>query len=180
MPGQKSELKARVEETVKAGFGRRAKHRGLSESELLRALVMAELGQGVTDPAPVEPEPERLDTERITVRLAGFLFDAVKDRAKAKGMAPSRWIAALVQSNVSGLPVLTDGELSALQGANRELAAIGRNINQIARNLNEAFHETERVRLDKLAELAASIAAQRQAVRKMIRASKQAWQAGDE
>jgi hypothetical protein len=40
---------------------------------------------------------------------------------------------------------MTDQELAVLQASDRELAAIGRNINQIAKALNEAFHETERV-----------------------------------
>jgi hypothetical protein len=106
------------------------------------------------------------------VRLAAFLLEDVKKRAKARGMAPSRWIASLVQSNVTRLPVLTEDELAAVLAANRELAAIGRNINQIARTLNETFHETERVRLDTLADV---IADNRQAIRELVRASKQAW-----
>ncbi|KWF77594.1 hypothetical protein WL93_26650 [Burkholderia diffusa] len=180
MTGLKKELKARVEPEIKAAFIRRAKMRRMTESELLRAVVMAEIGQGSTTPEPIEPEPEKSDTDRLTVRLAAFLLEAVKQRAKARGMAPSRWIAALVQSNVTALPVLTEAELAAVLAANRELAAIGRNINQIARSLNEAFHETERVRLDKLAELAAIIAGDRQTIRELVRASKQAWRADTE
>jgi hypothetical protein len=169
-------LKALVEPATKASFGQVARARGLSESELLRALVLAEIGQGVpAAPALAEPAPERTDPERLTVRLPAFLLDAVKARGAACGMAASRWIAALVQSNLRRHPVLTDDELAAVQAANRELAAVGRNLNQIARALNEAVQGSERVRLDTLAELAAVVERDRQAIRALVRASRQAW-----
>jgi hypothetical protein len=82
-----------------------------------------------------------------------------------------------VQTNLTGKPVMTDKELAVLQASNRELAAIGRNINQIAKALNEAFHETERVRVDTLAALSQSITENRSAIRSLVRASQQAWEA---
>jgi hypothetical protein len=93
-------------------------------------------------------------------------------------MAPSRWVASLAHSHVSNTPVLTDAELLTLEAALRELAAIGRNINQIARALNQAHFETERVRLDYLSLLNESITATRDEVRALVRASREAWGAG--
>ena len=94
-------------------------------------------------------------------------------------MAPSRWVTALVQSNLTRQPVMSDDELAGLLASNRELAAIGRNLNQIARALNEAFYETERVKLEKLAELRQVITENRLAVRALVRASQNAWEADD-
>lgn len=169
-------LKAQVDEDVKASFVKRAKAAGLSESEFLRSLVLREIGKDMEE-RPVEPDPENAALVRMTVRMPGFLTAAVEQRGKAKGMVPSRWVAALVQSNLRREPVMTDAELAALQESNRELAAIGRNINQIARAINEAFHQTERVRLDKLAELAQAIKENRGAIRSLVRASQHAWDA---
>lgn len=90
-------------------------------------------------------------------------------------MTPSRWAASLIQSNLTGQPVMTKVELAELQTSSRELAAIGRNINQIAKALNEAFYETERVRLDTLAELSKAVAENRSAIRALVRASRNAW-----
>jgi hypothetical protein len=181
MPIRPAVLKARLDAETKAAFSRRATARGLSESELLRAVVLAEIRDGApTAPAPAEPDSERTDVERLTVRLPAFLLDAVKARGAACGLATSRWIAALVQSNLTRQPVLTDDELSAVQAANRELAAVGRNLNQIARALNEAVQGAERVRLDTLAELAAAIERDRQAIRALVRASRQAWKGESE
>ena len=169
-------LKTLVETETKTRFRNLAKTRGLSESELLRSVVLVVTGQDAAD-QPLKPEAENSELERMTVRLPGFLMDAAKQRGKAKGMAASRWVAALVQANLTGKPVMTDKELAVLQASDRELAAIGRNINQIAKALNEAFHETERVRLDTLAALSQSITENRAAIRSLVRASQQAWEA---
>jgi len=168
-------VKTLIDAETKTRFRRMAKARGLSESELLRAAVLVVTGQDSGPDQPIEPDPENADTERMTVRMPGFLMDAAKNRAKGKGMAPSRWVTALVQSHLTGQPVMTDAELAGLQASSRELAAIGRNINQIAKAINEAFHETERVRLDKLAELSRATIDNRAAIRALVRASRNAW-----
>jgi len=168
-------LKARVDAEITAHFRRMAKARGLSESELLRAAVLAVTGQKSGPAQIVKPDPENADTERMTVRMPRFLMDAAKSRAKAKGMAPSRWVAALVQSNLTGQPVMTDAELAALLASNYQLTAIGNNINQIAKAINKAFHETERVRLDKLAELGNTIAEHQAVILTLVRASQNDW-----
>ena len=85
----------------------------------------------------------------------------------------------MVQSNLTAQPVMTSDELAVLRASNRELAAIGRNINQIAHALNADFHETERVKLEKLAELRQVITGNGAAVRALVRASQSAWEADD-
>ena len=173
-------LKTLVEPETKAHFRRKAKTRGLSESELLRALVLAELGQKVDVGHPVEPclANEDINTERMTLRMPGYLLAATKTKAKTKGMTPSRYVAALVQSNYTGKPVLTDDELTALRANIRELAAVGRNINQIARKLNASFHEKDLVQLDTLADMAKLIERNRAALESFINASQNAWESG--
>lgn len=172
-------LKTLVEPGTKARFRSMAKARGLSESELLRAVILAVTGEDNGTDQPIEPDAEKVDTARMTVRMPRFLMEGTKARAKSKGMAPSRWVTALVQSNLTRQPVMSDDELAGLLASNRELAAIGRNLNQIARALNEAFHETERVKLEKLAELRQVITENRLAVRALVRASQNAWESDD-
>jgi len=172
-------LKTLVEPATKARFRNMAKARGLSESELLRAVVLTVTGEDEQGRLPIEPDTQKTDLARMTVRMPRFLMDAASTRAKVKGMAISRWVAALVQSNLIHQPVMTDAELVALLAANRELAAVGRNINQIARALNEAFHETERVKLEHLSHLRAIIIRHRAAIRALIRASQNAWRSED-
>jgi hypothetical protein len=170
-------LKTLIEPTTKARFRNIAKARGLSESELLRSVILVVTGEDKTADQPIKPD--KPDIVRTTVRMPRFLAEAASARAKSKGMALARWIAALVQSNLTHQPVMTDNELTVLLAGNRELAAVGRNLNQIARALNEAFHETERVKLETLAELREVITQHRAAVRALVRASQNAWETDD-
>lgn len=90
-------------------------------------------------------------------------------------MAPSRWISSLVQVNLMQQPVLTDVELLKLEENIRELAALGRNLNQIAKALNAAFHETDRLKLEHLLRLRDAIQANRDTINELVRASRGAW-----
>lgn len=179
-------LKTTVTREVKARFHSLAIARGMSESELLRAVILIVIGE--TDDAfqPVKPDAKKLDIARMTVRMPQFLMEAAKERAKSKGMAPSRWVTALVQSNLTRLPVMTNVELTDLQKSTRELGAIGRNLNQIARAMNDAYmsrtmgevlDQAEQVQLDSLASLRLAIKENQEAIRALVRAGKNVWEA---
>ena len=169
-------LKVLVDPTIKTRFDRAARARGLSTAALLRMVAVAAIEQDEASPTVVEPDPKQSVTERMTIRMPRFLMNGAKEHAVSKGMTPSRWISALVQSNILRQPVMDDAELQGLRTSNRELAAIGRNINQIAKALNETFHETERVRLDRLAELSRAVEGNRMAIQSLVRASQNTWE----
>jgi predicted DNA binding CopG/RHH family protein len=176
VPGPNPIVKARVDPHLRARVSAAARASGLTESEVLRQALHRQLGQDEAE-QPAEDTTSGSPT-RMTIRLPHATLQGVKSSAGSAGMAPSRWVASLVQSHVSKTPVLTDAELLTLEAALRELAAIGRNINQIARALNQAHFETERVRLDYLSLLNESITATRDEVRALVRASREAWGAG--
>ncbi|WP_107329151.1 plasmid mobilization relaxosome protein MobC [Metapseudomonas otitidis] len=178
-----AELKARVETPVKEAFNKRAAALHLKPSELLQQLVLQEIqkGQSAANNQGGDPVPEEgNDLVRITVRIPSFAMRAVHARAKGRGMAASRWIASLVQSNVSKAPVMNEKELRVLRESNRELAAVGRNVNQIARHLNAALYQADRVSLDALSKLPAAVSATRRAISALVKASKLGWGATEE
>lgn len=80
-------LKTVVEPETKTRFRSMAKARGLSESELLRAVVLTVTGQDNDADTPTEPDAEKVEIDRMTVRMARFLLEATKERARSKGMA---------------------------------------------------------------------------------------------
>lgn len=168
-------LKTDADDKLKRAFKRRAKAKGLSESELLRRIVLQELGADSEIHEPATGEGEDATLKRMTVRIPAFLEKPMDRRATQKGMKASRWVSALVQSNLMADPVSTDREVEVLRAVNRELAAVGRNVNQIAKHLNTAFYENERVNLDALARTPKLIEAVQLAVRRLVRASKQGW-----
>jgi len=170
-------LKTTVDNDTKERFHEIALSQGMTEAELLRSVVLMLVDQQEVSADAIVLRPDNTKSSRITVGIPGFLVDAVKTRASSKGMAVSRWVAALVQSNVTGQPVMTDKELLALQASGRELAAIGRNVNQIAKALNIAFEETDRVKLKLLSELSQVIDDNRSVIRALVRTSQNAWDA---
>ena len=174
-------LIARIDPELKSLFLQKAEESNLSESELLRKLVLDffaheknkdEVEDVLT---AVEPDAENAENEKMTIRLPRFLVDAVKEKANANGMVTSRWIAALVQSSLMQKPVMADQELTVLRSNIRELNAIGRNINQMARALNESKNNTDKVKLDNLDLLRNYLDRNIAFVRGLVRASQQAW-----
>lgn len=172
-------LRARVDVDVEQAFSALAKKRGIKTSDLLRSLVLAELGQVGPGQTQVEPDAANADIKVLQVRLPGFLQDAIRARANMRGMPPGRWASALLQSNLSRLPVFNEDEISALRENNRQLFKIGTNVNQIAKSLNESFHDTERVRLDVLADLSNSIVRTRNVIRAIVRNTRRGWEADE-
>ena len=143
-------LKAHVSPEIKLQAKAVAEREFLSEAAWLKRLVLREIricdagnsnghepcraegirrsgsearGQGYGKPMLV-----RLRTED---RL---LLDA---RAEARGMRPATYVSVLIRSHLRKLTPLPKDEFLALKRSIGELASIGRNINQIARAVNE-------------------------------------------
>lgn len=174
-------VRARIDPLKRASFKRLAARHRATESKFLLALVDLALeefeAKGAAQPAA--PVVDLSAPDRMTVWLSSLLKENTKARAKSKNMSTSRFVSSLLRAHLERQTTFTDKELAVLRASNRELAAIGRNINQIARALNEAFYETERVKLDALADLKRKIEAHRERVDALIAASRNTWEAGD-
>ncbi|MBN3848723.1 MobC family plasmid mobilization relaxosome protein [Paraburkholderia sp. Ac-20342] len=117
---------------------------GMRQSELLRRLVEREIGIEPVDPARSTLDPRDDDTEtpeyrrsRVELSLTDAELAALDAHAAAAGYTSrSRFIVSTIRSALSGTPQLLADDLDALRSANVELAAVGRNLNQIARSLN--------------------------------------------
>ena len=92
---------------------------------------------------------------------------------KMSQLPTKRYGAYLRKMAIDGYIIQVD--TTDIREMTKALGSIGRNINQIAKAINEAFHETERVRLDALAEVAKAINQNKSAIRVLVQARKQAW-----
>lgn len=110
-------IRARIDESLRQQFEARAAAEGHTVSEQLRIVVVAYVARPA-ETAPVETDAANSELRKVTVRLPAFLRDAALKRATSSGMTMSRWIAALVQSNLLRKPVMTDSELEVLQRTN--------------------------------------------------------------
>jgi len=142
-------VKARVTVETKREIADAAARENLTESAWLKRLLIREM-QAARDPARTLAAPRRVEGVRrhgayrggpcerpILIRLRTedrLLLDA---RAEARGMRPATYVAVLTRSHLRRLAPLPKDEMQALRRSIGELAAIGRNLNQIAKAAND-------------------------------------------
>ena len=200
---------ARVEQPIKDALRALAEARGCRETDLLLAAVYkmtgvapptlsphraaawtgaASAADAVSESIPlIDTElPSRrvrddADTVRITIRIPSFVFKAAYKQSRARSTNGfAGWVTRLIQANILKSPVMRPAQMVELQRTNRELSAIGINLNQIARNLNLAPSEFERVRLEILEELGKRLEANRKAIHRLVEDEQQSWSVSDE
>jgi mobilization protein NikA len=116
-------------------------HKGLSQSEAVRRWIRTGLsaastptgGERIATDEPPLPHVRRRITARFTEREVG----EIQQRAREAGLSTSRCLAYWIRSNVHSPSIPQRALIEALTESNYQLAAIGRNINQIARALNQ-------------------------------------------
>jgi hypothetical protein len=138
-------LKARVSSEVKLQAKAIADRDFLTEAAWLKRLVIREIrARDAANDAGRELDraddigrPSRGCCKPVFVRFRDedrLLLDA---RAEARGMRPATYVSVLTRSHLRSLTPLHKEEFLALKRCIGELASIGRNINQIAKALNE-------------------------------------------
>ena len=125
--------------------------------------------------------PAQVGSKRLEFRIPEFLKAEVMKRAEIEGMNSAQWLSSLVQSSLMTMPVLTDKEVEVVGWANRELAAVGRNLNQIARSMNRAelvgenFKKDEVLTLEGIREVDSKIKKLRSMLLRLVAARHRAW-----
>jgi hypothetical protein len=132
-------IHCRLSKPTKAAFGAMARRQGLTDSALLRRMIDLSLQSAgvVGDTDAVEAAQPSARMSRLTVRLQGDDQLLLRERAAARGMAPATYASVLTRAHLRSLAPLPREELLALKRTVAELAAIGRNLNQIARAANQ-------------------------------------------
>ena len=158
---------------------------GTDQAKVINMLMTSWLRRA-KPPLPVPSEklvgqPRR----RKDIWLNAALYEETERRAKADGLPVATWIASLIQSALMADVVLLDKELFAFEEQIREVAAIGRNLNQIARHLNTDYVKGEppdvtRLKIELIEELQREIRRLRFESYALIRARRQAWGGSDE
>jgi hypothetical protein len=129
-------LKTWVSRDTKERFAAFARGQGVSESVLLKRIVVALIGGDHVSNATLPPFESVPASGRLSVRLAVDDLLLLRERARTRGMAAATYVSYLVRAHFRNVAPLPDIELKALQQAVAEVSAIGRNLNQIARASN--------------------------------------------
>jgi hypothetical protein len=140
-------VKARVSPEMKLQVKARAERELLTETAWLKRLIIRELR--ATNEAGASASTDDLglhrddgargasaSVKRVYVRLCPEDWLLLEARAAARGMRPATYLAVLTRSHLRSLAPLPREEYLALRRSIAELAAIGRNINQIAHAAN--------------------------------------------
>lgn len=138
-------IRARVDAETKQRLQQCAQEQGLTESAYLRKLIKRQMGAFSMRNTQAGWIPDGQAREKITITLPRFIVGLARDRAMAKEMSLSRWIANLVQSQVFQPPVVTTEELLALNENSRQIRSMGINVNQIAKALNRNHSDLRRL-----------------------------------
>ncbi|MBZ2207190.1 plasmid mobilization protein [Massilia soli] len=107
----------------------------------------------------------------LYLRLADKEFEELCARADQEGTTPQGWVRRQIRSTLGQTPQFNRTEENALLASNRELAHLGRNINQIAQRLNSSNTAEDEMKALDLAALSATIGEHRAKVAALINAS---------
>jgi hypothetical protein len=134
-------IQCRIDPQLKLRLQAIAVEQGLTESAVLKRLVIGVVGTAPASDAKVlaiEPIGPRA---RVYVRLRPGDHALLRARAGGRGLASATYVSMLVRTHLRGVSPLPDRELAELRNAVGALGAVGRNLNQIAR----VAHQTGRV-----------------------------------
>ncbi len=166
-----------VSNETKGRFAAAAARQDLSESALLKRLVEQMLASAEFETVAEPMAPPYRRGARLTVRLVPEDRALLRERASARSMPAATYVSVLVRSHLRQLAPLPERELSSLQSAVRELAAVGRNLNAMARLLHLDALQAAPGRQEVLAMLRVCEAL-RDHIRALISANLTSWDLG--
>lgn len=131
-------IAACVRADTKVRFRALAAGYGLTESALLKSLINRAID---AHPPAIGEEPlavrQAARAERLYVRLYRDDRQLLAERATARGMPSATYLAVLARAHLRHLNPLPEAERRQFAQGVAALSAIGRNLNQIARRVNQ-------------------------------------------
>jgi hypothetical protein len=186
-------LKTRVTPETKARVAEITQAELLTEAVWLRRIVAKELRESHTTPVSLHnaiarragatlarrgPCSKKLGpASRLYVRMRREDGLLLHERAAARGMASATYVSVLIRSHLRALTPLPKDELVALKQAVGELGAIGRNLNQITRAVNQGARVTGPGR-DEFGAILKICEALRDHTKDLIKANTASWATG--
>lgn len=133
-------IQCRVTPAMKSRVRELVQRENITESALVKQLLEVVLRTSALADPPVVENPGKPNRDsRLYVRLDPEDRLLLSNRANARRMASATYVSVLVRAHLRNLSPLPKEELLALKRAIAELGAIGRNLNQMARALNNGY-----------------------------------------
>lgn len=117
-----------------------AKFEEVDPDDLIKKMIKEKLSE-------IEKTQDVIDvfekTSRKELRLKPSLMKAINEKAAQIGMKPNQYIISVLTANVTKDSIFfSQEEALKLGGSNSQLLAIGRNLNQMAKNMNQGIYES--------------------------------------
>jgi hypothetical protein len=170
-------IACRVTLETKARVRRLARREGITESALIKQLLDVVLRSSGLDEPTLAPTDKLNRQGRLYLRMEAQDLRLLQARSKARGMASATYAALALRSHLRGGAPLPKAEYMALRQAIDQLAAVGRNLNQIARVLNQGGRVDVPGRQDVAAMLKVAESL-RDHVRALLDANQRSWREG--
>jgi hypothetical protein len=131
-------IQCRVTPEMKTLVRALAEREQITESALVKQLLQVVLRTAALQGFPNLDEIDRPNRDaRLYVRLEPEDRQLLTARAMQRGMRSATYVALLVRSHLRGVVPLPKEELLGLRHCISELKAVGRNLNQMAKALNQ-------------------------------------------
>lgn len=116
----------------------------LGSSLILEFLSMNSVKHKAADYTPVlrmnaTAERGGIKSEQVFVRLDPYYFGELGRLSSERNWYRSTYLANLFRAHADQRPVLCEAEINAVRLVARQLAAVGRNLNQIAKTMNTSL-----------------------------------------
>lgn len=184
---------AAVSVETKAEFNSVARARGATPSRLAAFIIEDFLKRETSDTLSLMPATEPVlrphasvaavlgetRTKQVFVRLEPYYHDELVRLATERVWFPGTYLANLFYAHVDRRPVLCDAEINAVRQVARQLADMGRNINQIAKKLNSSLEHAHLVTSVDFEVVKMLIDLETNAVKDLIKANVRGWGMSD-
>ena len=132
------------------------------------------------DQPPRRVVTDRVETERkrrLEVKLTPSEYDAVSEAAQERGCSSQHWVTSMVRASLTHGHLFGAEEMKAFGESSYQLMAIGRNLNQITRQINaDPDKHLHRVTAEALAKLEKRIDDHRYQVHRALYACSHRWE----
>lgn len=141
---------------------------------VLRRVIEGSPSAEVT-PHPIDFEGNAgNERRRLEIRLTAAEHLALIAVANREGMSVPRWLTGLVRLHLTGESQFGEEEVKALARSSQVLLALGRNINQITRNMSQRV-DSDELTLAQIQYLAELVKIHTEAVSAVLTANSRRW-----
>lgn len=161
---------------LKERWSRYCKSRDITPSAAIKQVINHLLSGKAEQVKAIElndvPDASRV---RLEIKLSLSELKQVEFIAESVGYSRNLWVANLIRSYLTKAPQFGMRELEVLSESNSQMLRIGRNLNQITRQLNTSLAEADNLKASDIEQLSNEISAHVRSVSSVMQANIERW-----